>query len=119
MDIFLLNDDDSLGMAVHGSQGDVGRSAGLPEVVPFELSYLSRLSWELGTRIVDDESTAIGTWAHTDRRWEVSVHQVTSETAVIRTRTPVGREQFYGAICTELEEAIESFETVPSWQRVE
>lgn len=107
-------------MAVHSAQSDADCAAGLPEVVPFELSYLSRLSWELGTRIVDDdESTGLGTWAHVDRRWEVAVHQVTSETAVIRTRTPVGRERFYGAICTELRGAIESFETMPSWQRIE
>ncbi|MBV0902977.1 hypothetical protein [Haloarcula salina] len=105
-------------MAVHSAQGDAGRAGGLPDVVPFELSYLSRLSWELGTRIVDDdESTALGTWTHADRRWEVSVHEVTSETALIRTRSPVGREQFYGAICTELRAAIESFETMPSWQQ--
>lgn len=106
-------------MAVPNSHVGDDQTA-LPDAVPFDLPHLSRLSWELGSRVVQDsESTLIEEWNHRDTGWTLSVFSVTSNTVVIRTRTPVGRERFYGAILSEANAAIRTLETQPSWQRAE
>jgi hypothetical protein len=78
------------------------------------------LSWELGSRVVSDaESVPIGEWRHASKRWRLSVFGVTDNTVVIRVRTSVGRERFYGAIQSEFRAALPAIETAPSWQRIE
>ncbi|MFB6078632.1 MAG: hypothetical protein ABEJ80_06620 [Halarchaeum sp.] len=106
-------------MAVHHGRSEEDGGATLPAVVPFELSHLTRMSWELGSRTVDDDATSLGRWAQRDGSWRLAAFAVTSETAVIRARTPVGRERFYGAIRSELEAALETLESTPAWRAVE
>jgi len=106
-------------MAVHNPRSERTGSPTLPDVVPFELAHLTRQSWELGTSTTQDEqATALGTWSHRNERWGLSLFEVTSETVILRVRTPVGRERFYGAIRSELNSAIDELEANPSWQRV-
>ncbi|WP_079990719.1 hypothetical protein [Haloarcula sp. CBA1127] len=106
-------------MAVHNNQGESGGSATLPDVVPFNLSHLTRQSWELGKSTVQDEKTGVlSRWAHQHEQWRLSAFEVTSETAIICIQTPVGRERFYGAIQLELQSAIQKLEANPSWQQV-
>lgn len=89
----------------------------LPDVVPFDIGCLTRLSWELGSRVVDDdESTLHGEWTHGGTRWTLSVYRVTSNTDLVRLRTPVGREQFYGAVRTDVQAALPSLEASSSWR---
>ncbi|MWV41097.1 hypothetical protein [Natrialba sp. INN-245] len=107
-------------MAVHNSREEGDRVGTLPGVVPFSLQYSTRLSWELGSRSVqDEEATLLGTWTHEGRKWRLSLFAVTSETALIRVRTPVGRERFYGAIRSELDSALQELESTPLWHRID
>lgn len=120
MSMFLIIDTDPIGMAVHGTRGDGTDLASLPNIVPLELSHLSRLSWELGSRVVSDtESALIGEWRHASNRWRLSGFAVTDNTVILRVRTSVGRERFYGAINGEFRSALPAIETAPSWQRIE
>ena len=106
-------------MAARNNQGGSGCSVTLPDVVPFDLSHLTRQSWELGNSTVQDEQAAIlSKWAHQNNQWQLSIFEVTSETVIIRIRTPVGRERFYGAIQSELKPAIHKLDVNPSWQQV-
>jgi len=90
----------------------------LPGVVPFDLSPLSRLSWELGSRVVDDaESARLGRWEHVASARSLSLFRVTGETVVIRLRTPVGRERFYGAALMDLHDVRPALDDAPSWER--
>ncbi|WP_135821068.1 hypothetical protein [Halostella litorea] len=107
-------------MAVNTSRNESDGGITLPDVVPFALSNPTRLSWELGTRSVrGEDATVLGRWDHLNSRWRLSLFEVTSETAIVRARTPVGRERFYGAIRSELRPAVRALETSDSWQQVE
>ncbi|MYL16154.1 hypothetical protein [Halorubrum distributum] len=106
-------------MAARNNRSKSGSPATLPDVVPFDLSHLTRQSWELGNSTVQDEQAAIlGKWTHQNNQWRLSIFEITSETAIICIRTPVGRERFYGAIQSELKPAIQKLEVNPSWQQV-
>jgi hypothetical protein len=90
----------------------------LPAVVPFDLSPLSRLSWELGARVVDgDDSTRLGRWEHVESSRSLSLYQVTGETVVVCVRTPIGRERFYGAALMDLHDVRPRLADAPSWER--
>jgi len=92
--------------------------ATLPGVVPFDPSPLSRLSWELGSRIVDDdESIRLGRWEHVESSRSLTFFQVTGETVVIRIETPIGRERFYGAALMDLSDVRPALDDTPSWSR--
>jgi hypothetical protein len=96
-----------------------GGETTLPGVVPFDHHLLSRLSWELGTRVVDDdESTQIGRWEHTESSRSLAAFEVTGETLVVRVRTPIGRERFYGAAWMDLDDAFPRLDDAPAWDRV-
>ncbi|MDS0298515.1 hypothetical protein NDI76_07160 [Halogeometricum sp. S1BR25-6] len=102
-------------MATHASNGD---GVALPDAVPLDVRCLTRLSWELGSRVVDDEeSSRESEWTHVDAPWRLSVFHVTNHTDVLRVRTPVGRERFYGAVETDLREALPGLEASAQWRR--
>lgn len=102
----------------HGQNGDAS-SAELPTVVPFSLSHLTRLSWELGSRVVDDEeSTRHSEWEHADSPRVLSVFRATSDTVVLRMRTPAGRERFYGAARMDLDAALPGLRASSEWEQV-
>jgi len=104
-------------MAVHSTQNRCGR---LPEAVPLDIRHTTRLSWELGSRVVDDEeSTLEGKWRRSEGQWTLSVFRVTNHTDILQVRTPVGRELFYGATQTAFESAVSTLETTDQWQRAE
>jgi len=109
-------------MATHSPPSDDNGTGDvtLPAVVPFALPYVSRLSWELGSRVVaDDESRLCGEWEHAGRSWTLSVFRVTSETCLVRLQTPVGRERFYGTAQSDLLPALPALDDAPSWLRRE
>ncbi|RCU46296.1 hypothetical protein DU504_02635 [Haloplanus salinus] len=90
----------------------------LPGVVPFDPPALTRLSWELGSRVIDDEASArVGRWECVGSSWSLSVFRVTSETVVVRVRTPIGRQRFYGAAWMDLESDLSKLDAAPSWER--
>lgn len=106
-------------MVAHSWQDGSATSAELPDVVPFDLPYLSRLSWELGSRVVEDDESALhSTWEHTGTSWMLSICRVTSNTVVMRICTPIGRERFYGAAQSDVTAALPSLDAAPHWQRL-
>ena len=106
-------------MAVHGSPIDSDGGPELPPAVPFTLPHLSRLSWELGSRVVDDEmATTESVWERTDGSWRLCVYRVTSATDVLCVRSPAGRERFYGTPDAPFESARQQLAASPNWRRV-
>ncbi|MFC4543398.1 hypothetical protein ACFO5R_15820 [Halosolutus amylolyticus] len=107
-------------MATHAPENGGDAGAELPDVVPFSLPYLSRLSWELGSRVVDDdESTRHSEWERTGSSWTLTVFRVTDNTVLLKIRTPVGRERFYGAARSDLQTVLPRLEETPYWDRRE
>ena len=106
-------------MATQDSHAD-GADVTLPSVVPFDLPYVNRLSWDFGSCVVESEdATLSGRWKHTGRSWSLAAFEVTSETAVLRVRTPAGREQFYSAARRNLQSARSAIEAAPRWQPID
>ncbi|THE63887.1 hypothetical protein D8Y22_16320 [Salinadaptatus halalkaliphilus] len=101
-------------MATHGFQR--GDRSSRPDSIPLELSSLPQLSWELGSRIVDD-ATRHSEWVQTGNTWGLSIFRATSNTLVLRIRTPVGREKFYGAASVDLDATLSTLEAASNWTR--
>mgnify|MGYP006919959630 CR=1 FL=1 len=106
-------------MAVHNNQQASTDAVELPDVVPLELSYLTRQSWELGKRTVEAETTTIlSKWESQHSQWHLTIAEVTTETAILCLRSPAGRERFYGAIQSEVKSALDTLNTSPSWSKI-
>lgn len=104
-------------MATHAQGGEAAPSS-LPDVLPFDLPHVTRQSWQLGSRVVDD-AARIGEWHHDGGGWVLTAFEATDQTLVLRLRTPVGRSRFYGAIGTEFRDALPSLAAAPSWDAVD
>lgn len=105
-------------MAIRDSH-DVDRPQ-LPPAVPVDVPHLSRLSWELGTRVVtDEESTLRYEWERRDSTWSLSVFRATNATDVLRVRSPLAKEHFYGAARMDLETVPSTLEAAEEWRRVD
>jgi hypothetical protein len=120
MSTFLIIDDNRYGMAAYSCQVDNSATcAELPDIVPFDLPYLSQLSWELGSRVTgDDESSLHSTWEHTRTSWMLSICRVTSNTVVMCVCTPIGRERFYGTAQSNVTAALPNLKAAPHWQQL-
>lgn len=106
-------------MATRSSSSVDNTTDKLPAAVPLEIPRTTRLSWELGSRVVEDgESTLRSAWENASSLWKLSVYRATSVTVILKICTPVGRERFYGAAKADFDAAVSTLETAPSWQRV-
>lgn len=108
------------GMSTQSARdGAAGRGdGGLPGAVPVSLDRTTRLSWELGDRVTSGaDATLAGEWRCHTAPWAVAVFDVTDHTAVLRVRTPVGRELFYGAADADLTTARDALSAAPDWER--
>ncbi|WP_436928544.1 hypothetical protein [Halosimplex halobium] len=101
--------------------GASGRGeGGLPDAVPVSLDRTTRLSWELGDRVTTGaDATLAGEWRCHATLWAVAVFDVTDHTAVLRVRTPVGRELFYGVADADLVAARDALADAPDWERLD
>jgi hypothetical protein len=105
-------------MSTHGTRGASPDSARLPDAVPFGLPALSRLSWELGSRVVSD-APLLARWKHLASGRMFGVYDVTDHTVVLGVRTPVGRERFFGATKAEFDAKRPRLEDADDWRRCE
>ncbi|WP_123536770.1 hypothetical protein [Halosimplex salinum] len=98
--------------------GAAGRGdGGLPDAVPVSLERTTRLSWELGERVTRTGEAALrGRWQCVTAPWELAVFDVADHTAVVRVRTPVGRELFYETEAGGLESALPALAEAPDWE---
>ncbi len=115
-----MGSDVGYGMSTQSARdGAAGRGeGGLPDAVPVSLDRTTRLSWELGDRVTTGtDATLVGEWRCHATPWAVAVFDVTDHTAVVRVRTPVGREQFYGVADADLVAARDALADAPDWGR--
>jgi hypothetical protein len=102
-------------MATHGTQPST-RTARLPDAVPLDLPVVSRLSWELGSRVVSD-APLLGEWEHPQTGRRLDVYDATDQTVVLAVRTPVGRRRFFGATKDEFEARRSRLADADDWRR--
>jgi len=90
----------------------------LPDSVPDSLRPTTRLSWELGSRVIEDaEASLESEWYRTEGGWRLSVYRVTNHTDILQLRTPAGRELFYGVTQAAFGSAVSALEAANSWCR--
>jgi hypothetical protein len=87
--------------------------------LPIDIPYRTRLSWGLGTRVVEDlDADRLCRWMG-DGGWALAVFRATPETIVIRFRTPAGRELFYGAEAAVRSAVRSRLDATASWRRID
>lgn len=92
----------------------------LPDVVPLDLCNLTKLSSDRGLRVVSDEqSRPESEWKHATSAWRVAIFEVTDDTAIVRVKTPVGRQRFYRGAQIDLQSVRPDLETATDWRRVD
>ena len=77
--------------------------------LPAALDRAESHSWEYGHTCVAQEGQPRETWTDETGRQSLTVFDVTEHTVVLRVRTPVGRESFYGMAKRDYETVRESF----------
>ncbi|GAA0666650.1 hypothetical protein ACFQDG_03735 [Natronoarchaeum mannanilyticum] len=82
--------------------------------LPVSLDTANPMSWRLGERNTDDAAT-LGEWEHASGR-VVTIFEATPDTAILRCKTPAGRERYYGIARIDLEREIEAFERSDGWR---
>ncbi|WP_227132260.1 hypothetical protein [Halorubellus salinus] len=103
-------------MTTHGRRSGGPDRPQLPPVFPVGLTPRSRLSHDLGSRVIDDDATRIAAFEYTTGGWALAAFDVTEHTVVLRVRTPAGRERFYGAARAELDDVLPAMSADPRWQ---
>jgi len=88
---------------------NTSQSGGLGVGLPAALDRAESHSWEYGHTCVALEGQPRETWTDETGRQSLTVFDVTEHTVVLRVRTPVGRESFYGMADQDYEAARESF----------
>ena len=90
-----------------------------PTALPVDIPHRNRLSWELGTHIVDGETAErLFDW-HAETGWKLTAFRIASHTLVVRFRTPVGRELFYVAEISARSVVRRRLELAAGWHRTE
>ncbi|WP_049915731.1 hypothetical protein [Natrialba taiwanensis] len=82
------------------SQGSGSRHRGraaIAQVFGIDPGNIESLSWSLGNRVTtDNDASREFTLEYRGSNREITAFAVTEYTMVLRLRTPVGREKFYG-----------------------
>ncbi|MFC7073481.1 hypothetical protein ACFQJ7_00265 [Halovenus rubra] len=108
-------------MGAHGAHNSEQSESRVPDAVPFELTGYTRVSWELGTRVVDNDNETVfhSSWSHTSSSWDLDIYEATSNTVLLCLRTPVERERYYSTTQIECESALSSLVSNPYWQQAD
>ncbi|WP_408958810.1 hypothetical protein [Natrinema sp. 74] len=89
-----------MGSHENRSQGANGRRRGrklIAQLFDLDANRIESLSWPLGNRVtVEADATHLFELAHRRSMRTVTAFGVTDYTSVLRLRTPIGREKFYG-----------------------
>jgi len=87
------------------SQGPLGRRGRhlIAHLFDVDIERIESLSWPLGDRITTSaDATQRFQFSHQRSAREVTAFDVTEYTCVLRLRTPVGREKFYGLAAVDV-----------------
>ncbi len=105
-------------MSSHGARSHT--DGGLGCVPSVTLEAANELSWMLGERVTtDDQSTLLGEWQSNDARQSISIFEATAETAILRYRSPVGREHYVGTTLSDAERVRADLDAAATWHRSE
>ena len=86
-----------------GAMGYRGRHL-IANLFDVDIERIESLSWSLGNRITTDgEPDQRFRFDHKRSTRTVTAFEITDYTCVLRLRTPVGREKFYGIARADLE----------------
>jgi len=98
-------------MASHEPRGNnpgiTGESASrLDQLLPVDASAVECMSWELGDRLTREQAAPrVATLENPAQNVALEVFEATGHTYIVRFRTPVGREKFYGVAHDQFEVA--------------
>ncbi|WP_181691157.1 hypothetical protein [Natronomonas sp. LN261] len=106
-------------MATNTTSNGGSEARTFPAALPVEIPYRSRLSWELGTRVVGGTETELLSRWRSEDGWALAVFRATSETLIIRFQTPAGRELFYGTEASVRSTVRTRLEARPAWRRAD
>jgi len=93
-----------------------GQGRIMADRVPFPLDAAESLSWDLGTEVVD-EKQACARLERTDGAGSLTTFEATDHTVVVRVRTAVGRQKFYGLTAATFRESLDGLSS--RWRVVE
>ena len=103
-------------MSSHGGHSHSGSER--PCIATLSLETANELSWMLGERIVDDgQTTRTAEWRNA--RQSLTLFEATSETALLRYESPVGRTHYVGTTRAEAERARADLDASSQWTRIE
>ncbi|MFW5950137.1 MAG: hypothetical protein ACOCR6_02160 [archaeon] len=86
----------------------------LSAVLPIDRGAIESISWRLGTRLTGDEPCLL-TLSNQRTTSSLAVFEATDFTCIVRFRTPVGREKFFGVAAVDLRTMLESLLDHGEW----
>jgi len=95
---------------------DSGSRRHLADILPIDRAAIESLSWALGTRVTGAGATRLFEAGNPSTRSTLSVFEATEYTCVVRFRTPVGREKFFGVAASDLRPMLEELLEHEDWQ---
>ncbi|WP_181686444.1 hypothetical protein [Halorhabdus salina] len=97
--------------------GGSGRGGHLADVLPMDRTAIESLSWALGTRVTrEDDATCLLEVSDRSTASALAVFEATEYTYVVRFRTPVGREKFFGVAAVDLRSMLIDLLDQPEWE---
>ncbi|CCQ33720.1 hypothetical protein [Halorhabdus tiamatea] len=96
-------------------ESDSGDGKHLAEVLPIDRAAIESLSWELGTRVTDADATRLFSADNPSTGSSLTVFEATAYTCIVRFRTPVGREKFFGVADDDLRPMLEALLDSGEW----
>ena len=109
-------------MASHESRHKNARASSAPSgtlrgVVPFDTRMAAPMSWELGDRLArQDDTSRVASFENPTRNTSLTVFEATEHTHLVRVRTPVGREKFFGVARRDVD--LDALRAETDWRTV-
>ncbi|WP_158855106.1 hypothetical protein [Halorhabdus sp. CUG00001] len=93
-----------------------GRGGHLADVLPIDRAAIESLSWTLGSRVTGGDATCLLELRDRSTPSALAVFEATEYTYVVRFRTPVGREKFFGVAAVDLRSMLADLVAQDGWE---
>jgi len=99
-------------------QGDADSGDGkrLADILPIDRGAIESLSWGLGSRVTGDGAAQLFEAGNRATGSTLTVFEATDHTCIVRFRTPVGREKYFGVAAADLRPMLERLLDRGDWQ---
>ena len=99
-------------------QGDSnsGEKNRLADILPIDRAAIESLSWGLGSRVTGDGATRLFEAGNPSTGSTLTVFEATEYTCIVRFRTPVGREKYFGVTAADLRPMLERLLERGDWR---